>query len=85
MVPYSLIFAPIIYSFALKGIDTCNFADNTTPYAYDSDLKSVLETLEYNFELAIAGSEMNYIKLNTDKCHLLTLPAPISDEEKKLT
>ena len=35
---------PSIYindiSFALK-IDICNFADDTTPHAYDSDLKSV--------------------------------------------
>ena len=32
---------------------------------------SVLERLEYNSELAIAWFEMNYMKLNTDKCHLL--------------
>ena len=57
--------------FALKGVDICNFADDTTPYVCDSNLKSVLETLEHNSELAIAWFEMNYMKLNTDKCHLL--------------
>ena len=57
--------------FALKGINICNFADVTTAYVWGSDLKSVLETLEHNSELAIAWFEMNYIKLNTDKCHLL--------------
>ena len=57
--------------FALKGVDICNFADDTTTYVCDSNLKSVLETLGHNSELAIAWFEMNYMKLNTDKCHLL--------------
>ena len=56
--------------FALKGV-ICNFADDTTPYVCDSNLKSVLETLEHNSELAIVWFEMNYMKLNTDKCHIL--------------
>ena len=34
-------------------------------------MESVLERLEYNSELAIAWFEMNYMKLNTDQCHLL--------------
>ena len=55
--------------FALKGIR--KFPDNTTPYLKDSNLKSVVETLEHNSELAVTWFEMNYIKLNSDKCHLL--------------
>ena len=57
--------------FALKGVDTYNFLDDTTPYICNLKVKSVLETLEHNSELAIAWFEMNYIKLNTNKCHLL--------------
>ena len=45
--------------FALKGVDTCNFADDATPYVCNSNLKSVLEMLEHNSELAIAWFEMN--------------------------
>ena len=45
--------------FALNEIDICNFADDTTPYVCDSNLKSVLEKLEHNSELAIAWFEMN--------------------------
>ena len=56
---------------ALNKIDICNFVDDTTRYICDSNLKSVLEKLENNSELAIAWFEMNYMKLNTDKCHLL--------------
>ena len=52
--------------FALKGVDICNFADDTTLYVCDSKLKTVLETLEHNFELAITWFETNYMKLNTD-------------------
>ena len=55
---------------ALNEIDICNFADDTTPYVCDSNLKSVLEKLEHNSELVIAWFEMNYMKLNTDKCNL---------------
>ena len=57
--------------FALKGVDICNFADDKTPYVSNSNLKSELETLEHNSELDIPWFEMNYMKLNTDKCHLL--------------
>ena len=57
--------------FALNEIYISNFADDTTPYVWDSNLKSVLEKLEHNSKLAIARFEMNYMKLNTDKCHLL--------------
>ena len=57
--------------FALSEIDICNFADDTTPYVCGSNLKSVLEKLEHDSELAIAWFEINYMKLNTDKCYLL--------------
>ena len=55
--------------FALKGVDICNVADDSSPY--DSNLKSVLETLEHNSELAIVPFEMDYMKLDTDKCHFV--------------
>ena len=57
--------------FALNEIDIYNFVDDTTLYVCDPNLKSVLEKLEHNSELAITWFEMNYMELNTDKCHLL--------------
>ena len=71
LVLHCLIFTTIIYFFGLKGIDICNFADSLTPHVCDLNLASVLETLQHNFELAIGLFEMNYMKRNTDKCHLL--------------
>ena len=57
--------------FALNEIDIYNFTDDTTPQVCDSNLKSVLEKLEHNSELAIAWFEMNYMKHNINKCHIL--------------
>ena len=57
--------------FAIIEIDICNFLDDTTPYVRDSNLKSVLGKLEQNSEFPIAWFEINYMKLNSDKCHLL--------------
>ena len=49
----------------------CNYADDTTLYACDQDLESVLQRLEHDSLLAIEWFENNYMKLNGDKCHLL--------------
>ena len=76
-VPQGSFLGPMLFNnyidmfFALNEIDICNFADHTTPYVCDSNLKSVLEKLEHNSELVIASFEMNYMKLNTDKFHRL--------------
>ena len=77
-VPQGSVLGPMLFNiyindmfFALNEIDICNFADDTTPYFFDSNLKSVLEKIQHNSELVIDWFELNYMKLDTDKCHLL--------------
>ena len=52
-------------------MNVCNFADDTTPFVCDLNLEVVLTQLEECSELVIAWFQNNYMKLNTDKCHLL--------------
>ena len=59
--------------FFLKDVGICNFADDTTTYISDASLESVLKSLEKNSMLAVRCFENNYMKLNTDKCHLIVL------------
>ena len=54
-----------------ESTEVCNFADNTTFFACDKDLKTLISRLEHDSHLAIQWFESNYMKLNQDKCHLL--------------
>ena len=49
----------------------CNMADDTTPYACDADLSTLLHNLESDTASAIFWFDANYMKLNQDKCHFL--------------
>ena len=57
--------------FLPESTDVCNYADDTTFYACDTDLKSLIQRLEHDSLLAIEWFEHNSMKLNEDKCHLL--------------
>ena len=52
-------------------MNVCNFANDTTPFVCNLNLGVVLTLLEECSELVIAWFQNNYMKLNTDKCHLL--------------
>ena len=57
--------------FILKNTEICNFADDTTLHACDTNLDELLMCLEHDTVLAVCWFESNYMKLNTDKCHLI--------------
>ena len=77
-VPQGSVLGPLLFNiylndlfFLLKDIDVCNFADDTTPYFCHEELNVVLEKLEIHSDFCIKWFENNFMKLNTDKCHLL--------------
>ena len=49
----------------------CNFADDTTFYSCDLELKEVIRRLEHDTLVAIEWFGWNNMKLNEDKCHLI--------------
>ena len=44
---------------------------DTTPYSIESKVDAVMYALEVHTNILIKWFEDNYLKLNTDKCHLL--------------
>ena len=57
--------------FLCEFTDLCNFADDTTFYACDMDLNSLIKRVEHDSFPAIEWFENNNMKLNQDKYHLL--------------
>ena len=51
--------------------NVCNIADDTTPYACDVDLPTLLHNLESDAASAVMWFDANYMKLNQSKCHFI--------------
>ena len=77
-VPQDSVLGPILSNiflndlfFVLKDTDVCNFADDTSRHACDISFDERLMRLERDFALAVCWFESKYMKLNTDKYHLI--------------
>ena len=76
-VPQGSVLGPLLSNIYLNDLfffldcNVCNFADDTTPFICNKNLDFVLNDLELNSSIAIDWFQSNYMKMNSDKCHLL--------------
>ena len=79
-VPQGSVLGPLFFNIYINDLllslidtDICNYADDTTIYACDKSLDKVIARLENDSSIIIQWFADNYMKWNTDKCHLLIL------------
>ena len=79
-VPQGSILGPLLFNIFLNDIflfventNIANYADDNTPYAIDSNIDKLIDTLEYETSILLNRFNMNEMKSNNDKCHLIIL------------
>ena len=77
-VPQGSVLGPLLFNIyitdlfhLMNGTEICNYADDTTLYSCDREVKNVITKLEQNANHLITWFPENHMKLNEDKCHLI--------------
>ena len=77
-VPQGSILGPLLFNIYINDIfyfveedKLANYADDSTPYATEADIKTLIETLQFNTNTLLTWFDNNFFKLNPDKCKLL--------------
>ena len=55
----------------VESTEVCNFVDDTTFFACEKELNSLINRLEHDSLLATEWFENDYMKVDQEKCHLL--------------
>ena len=55
----------------LEDFEIANYADDSTPYSGDENCASVIKNIEQSSSILFKWLHDNYMKVNTDKSHLL--------------
>ena len=76
--PQGSILGPLLFNIFLNDIfffvndsNITNYADDNTPYAAEDSVEKLLETLERETNILIEWFEVNEMKSNSNKCHLI--------------
>ena len=84
MVPEGSILAPLLFNIFLNDIflftEEIKITNLNTPYAIESDIDKLIETLEHHTNILLTCLKQNEMKTNNDKCHLII----INDEDKMI-
>ena len=80
MCPKSSILGPLLFNIFINDpflfIETttlCNYADDNAMYSSDKRSNIAISRLRYDFSIVSEWFYENYMVLNTDKCHFLSL------------
>ena len=77
--PQSSVLGPLLFNiyinyllFFVENTDVCNYADDTALHTCDLSLSPLMHPLEKDAKIAVDWFAYNDMKLNPDKCHILT-------------
>ena len=85
-VPQGSVLGPLLFNIdindmfmGLTDTEVCNYADDTTLYACNKSLQNVVNSLERDTQKIITWFPDNYMRLNEEKCHLMTISTCSTD------